>query len=109
MKPEDCPRFEKCSANFCPLDADRDRRVLHDSERTCRFMLESMKPGAVDRYLGGPMEEVFKTAAAVAAKPELLAGPLRKALKRASKNGRRIVPIKAVSAKPPTQELEAVQ
>jgi len=47
--PESCPRFERCSANVCPLDADWRKRVHIEGERVCGLLTESVKPDAEAR------------------------------------------------------------
>jgi hypothetical protein len=36
MKPEDCSSFNECSAPFCPLDPDIEKRVWFSTEEVCR-------------------------------------------------------------------------
>jgi len=96
--PESCDRFDRCSAPLCPLDPEYEKRVHQDGERVCYYMLQAVKPGAAARFLGGPTETLFNAAAKVVAQRESLGRPLRKALDRASKQGRRIVPIGSTNA-----------
>lgn len=36
---QECPRWERCSVNHCPLDPDRDTHLAHpkDNKRVCRM------------------------------------------------------------------------
>jgi len=47
--PECRPRFDRCSANVCPLDRDRRKRLHIQGERVCGLLAESVKPGGEDR------------------------------------------------------------
>lgn len=50
--PEHCPRFERCGANICPLDADWEGRVHLAGEPVCGLLMESVKPGGEARLRG---------------------------------------------------------
>jgi hypothetical protein len=43
MKPENCPRFEACSAPICPLDSQFIRRKMLKRERVCHYLREVSK------------------------------------------------------------------
>lgn len=90
MKPNDCPKFETCSAPICPLDADWHRRTHLRGESVCLFLLESVKDGAEARLGCITAREVYL--AAVAARPAIVAryGHVRRALERARDTGSRI-------------------
>ena len=45
MKIEDCPRFDRCSAPICPLDADWRHRAHLTGEPICVFLREAAKQG----------------------------------------------------------------
>ncbi len=45
MKIEDCPRFDRCSAPICPLDADWQHRAHLNGEPICIFLREAAKQG----------------------------------------------------------------
>jgi len=46
VTPESCPRFLKCNAPICPLDADWRKRILLSDDPTCFFLTESVKRNA---------------------------------------------------------------
>lgn len=48
--PEDCPKFDRCSAPICPLDQACAERVYRRDETVCFYMLEYVKPGAKQRF-----------------------------------------------------------
>lgn len=41
-----CDRFNGCSANICPLDGDWQKRVHHNGERVCFYLIEAQKANA---------------------------------------------------------------
>ena len=44
MQPENCLRFEACSAPICPLDSQFMRRRMLKRERACHYLREVSKP-----------------------------------------------------------------
>lgn len=38
-----CPRWEKCNAPICPLDAAWHQRKMQDGEPVCFFLIEAVK------------------------------------------------------------------
>ena len=46
MNMYDCPKFERCNANICPLDEDWRLRVHEGRDRVCHYLIESVKPDA---------------------------------------------------------------
>lgn len=48
--PKQCPRFEHCNANICPLDSDwRHRRYLKN-EAVCFYQTEAVKADSTQRF-----------------------------------------------------------
>lgn len=47
---QDCPLWDRCSANICPLDPKWHRRVHDKSDPICRILTESAKPGSEARF-----------------------------------------------------------
>lgn len=43
-KMEDCPRFDRCSSNICPLDGHINRRDFFPNEKVCPFILTYLDP-----------------------------------------------------------------
>lgn len=41
-----CDRYQICSANVCPLDRDWQKRVHHNGERVCFYLIEAQKANA---------------------------------------------------------------
>lgn len=64
----DCPRFDRCSATVCPLDADWRERVYTKADRTCAWMLEAAKPNGEATIRGAlPSRLAEQVLAAIAA------------------------------------------
>lgn len=58
IRPEQCPRFDTCSAAVCPLD---ERKAVHLSgDRVCYYLTASGKPGAEERFQDDPIFEACK-------------------------------------------------
>jgi hypothetical protein len=47
--PQDCPRYEKCTANVCPLDPDMHKRSHMVGEPVCFWLREWSKAGGPAR------------------------------------------------------------
>jgi len=43
MEMHECQKYEKCSANLCPLDKDLSKRSYCDGEEICFYMREHVK------------------------------------------------------------------
>jgi hypothetical protein len=97
FKPESCPRFLKCNAPICPLDADWQKRVLLREDPTCFLLTESVKNGAKTHFNGAGLKELYS--AMVFAYPSITAQHKRiqKALERAKLSGSRITRFQAVA------------
>jgi hypothetical protein len=82
-----CPRFEKCSANICPLDPLWRKRVHREGEPICGLAREAVKDGA-DRRLEGyiPQEMLAEVRRTI---PQIMARwvPIQKGLERAAISG----------------------
>ena len=86
----DCPRFDRCSANICPVDPEWPMRSYIKGEAVCFFVLEAVKPGAQARFLGSTAEELYRVACKIT--PKLLSryAPMRRPLARARKTPSRL-------------------
>jgi hypothetical protein len=60
LTPETCPKFNKCSANICPLDPDWRLRSHIQGEPICFYLREYVKEGGIARIRGYIPEEMFK-------------------------------------------------
>ncbi len=90
MKPDDCPKFHKCSAPICPLDPKMLERVHLAGERVCIYLLGYSKLGVRANLRGCIAKQHFE--AIVEAYPKILSRnvPIKKACERASKTPSRL-------------------
>jgi len=95
VTPESCPRFLKCNAPICPLDADWKKRILRSEDSTCFFLTESVKHGAQTVFERAGLKELYP--AMVFAYPSIAAQHQRiqKALERAMLTGSRMTRFQA--------------
>ena len=49
-RPEQCPRFNRCSAPLCPLDPHWSRPKMLRDEHICYYLTEASKAGAHERF-----------------------------------------------------------
>ncbi len=59
MTPKDCPKFIKCSAPICPLDADWRKRVLFNEDPTCFYLMQSVKKDAEAAFKVAGLEVLY--------------------------------------------------
>lgn len=60
MHMRQCPKFDTCSANLCPLDPDWEKRRHVNGDPICFYMRESVKHGAFIRFLTLGLSELFE-------------------------------------------------
>jgi len=98
ISPEACPKFNKCSANICPLDPDMLKRTHLPGERVCFYLTEYVKPHAKEILRGSLPEKQLEAIAE--AYPKIIArySPIKRRLIDAAKKGSRM-------AKPPQGEV----
>ena len=65
ITPDACPKYEKCSANICPLDRDWQLRTHMNSEPVCFYMREFVKQGGTARLRGYISKEMLEQIAEV--------------------------------------------
>ncbi len=90
MNQIDCDRFQTCSANICPLDAEWPKRKHLNGERVCFYLIEAQKSGAkaiFDKCERGYLFELMQTAT-----PNIIAKhyPIKRALEQAKQTGSRM-------------------
>ena len=94
IEPRDCPRFDRCSANICPLDADWGLRQHLKGERICFYLTELVKPGGmvrIDTRLSSELAgKVSNTHPAIVARFCEIRYELKRAAKRPPRLGRRV-------------------
>ncbi len=59
MTSENCPKFLKCDAPICPLDADWEMRAFIDGDPTCFYLTQSVKKDAEAVFRGGGQGELY--------------------------------------------------
>jgi len=48
--PQDCPKWDKCSAPICPLDPLRFQRTMYPEDPVCIYLLETLKANAESNF-----------------------------------------------------------
>ncbi len=90
MKMSDCPRFDKCSAPICPLDAEWRLCLYRKGEPICFYLLEFVKPDAKAQFkgsIGVPIYEAIQTSIDTMSHRY---APLHRALERAKRTESRM-------------------
>lgn len=110
MKMVDCPKFNKCSAPLCPLDADWGKRSMLRGERVCFYLTEAVKEGAQERFSGETAQAILSRVRQVL--PQMLthSGYLSSRLQKSKKTGSKLnpgflKPRPQVPVEPPEQDL----
>ena len=57
--PESCPKFLKCNAPICPLDAEWRKRILLREDPTCFYLTESVKNDAASVFQVAGLGELY--------------------------------------------------
>ena len=94
ITPDSCPKYEKCSANICPLDPDWKLRTHMNSEPVCFYLREYVKQGGIARLRGCIPKEMFKQIAEVLPEIKLRHGNIKRSLERSAKTGSKIDALK---------------
>ena len=89
-----CPKFNRCSAAYCP--AGLGTHVKGD--KVCSFLLESVKAGGQALLRGYLPNDLAGAVISEGLRHLNSAGPLRRALQRASEQGSRMESIGRASA-----------
>ncbi len=85
-----CDRFNSCSANICPLDAEWQKRKHLNSERICFYLLEAQKINAKAVFECGGREYLYSLMQQ--ATPAIISRhyPIKYALEKSKKTGLRL-------------------
>jgi len=83
-----CPRWDSCSANYCPIDGGN---VHLRVEATCYYLREALKGVPADLFKGGAERLAYKAANDQIAFWDELPSALRRDLKKAAKSPSRRV------------------
>lgn len=88
--PESCPKFLKCNAPICPLDAEWRKRVLHSDDPTCFYLTESVKNDAASVFQVAGLGELYAVLLRVSHLITARHPRIRNALERAKLTGFRM-------------------
>jgi len=99
MRMERCPKFEKCSANICPLDQNWRKSCHLQHERVCFYLCEAQKLGSEALFGSRGLSELHQGMVEVAPEISCRWAIIKKALIRAGKTGSRM------NRKPPSHKL----
>lgn len=89
-RPQDCPRYDRCSANICPLDVDWRKRSHVRGDEVCFYLTESTKADAAANFASLGLGWLLDESNLVRADSALPDG-IRLTLDRARNTGSRIV------------------
>jgi hypothetical protein len=95
--PEQCSKFEHCSASLCPMDEQRAKRVIHRDDPVCFYLSEVAKPGAKERISMGHSKAMYEVASRVYLELANTTCPIKKSLERAKSTPSRIREVGATS------------
>lgn len=90
VAPTACPRWERCSAPICPLDADWRLRTHIENEPVCGLLLELAKDGGEATLRACVSGHVVDALVTLAPPIHAAHGPVRRACLRAAKAGSRL-------------------
>ena len=94
ITPDSCPKYEKCSANICPLDPNWKLRAHMNSEPVCFYLREYVKQSGIARLRGCIPKEMFKQIAEVLPEIKSRYGTIKRRLESAAKTGSKIDALK---------------
>lgn len=89
-KMRSCPRWDKCNAPICPLDALWERRAMQSSDPVCFYLIEAAKPGAEPLFQRRGWGDLYRTMVALAPSLSARWGRIARALQRAPFSGSRL-------------------
>ena len=58
--PTDCPKYDSCSANICPLDPDWRLRSHLNGERVCYYLTEAVKRDARANFASVRLGDLYE-------------------------------------------------
>jgi len=94
ITPNSCPKYEKCSANICPLGSDWQLRTHRNGEPTCFYLREYVKQGGIAKLRGYIPKEMLEQIAEVLPDIMLRYVDIKNRLKRSGKTSSKIVVLK---------------
>jgi len=91
---DSCPKYEKCSANICPLDRDLRLRTHLKGEPTCFYLREYVKQDGIGILGGCIPKEMLEQIAEVLPDIMLRYVDIKNRLKRSEKTSSKIIVLK---------------
>ena len=88
--PESCPKFEKCSANICPLDRDWKSRSHLRGEPICFYLREYVKQAGRYKLRGYIPREMINQIVEVLPEINTRHADIKNRLKRSAKTGSKL-------------------
>lgn len=90
--PKSCPKFDKCNAAVCPLDAEWHKRKHISGDKCCVYLLETAKLDAKANFVGAGLANVYEAIEAV--KHDILSSSasIKRTYTRAASTGSRLHP-----------------
>jgi len=85
-----CPKFSKCSAPICPIDALWALRTMRNSDSVCFYLLEHAKTGSKARFEGRGLGDLHSRIGEVLPAFSNRWGRLRRFYERAKASGSRL-------------------
>lgn len=85
-----CDRFNVCSANICPLDADWQQRTHLNGERVCFYLTEAYKDNAEANFRSAGKCGLYELIVGVTPAVITTFNTIKSALERAKGTGSRI-------------------
>ncbi len=97
---KDCPKYQRCNANICPLDTEWPKRKHLAGESVCFYLLEAQKIDAEAIFSTTQRGYLYTAMVEATQAIKCRYGHIKTRLERASKTASRI-------AKPVKQEVTA--
>ena len=94
IAPSSCTKYEKCSANICPLELDWQLRSHLNGEPTCFYLREYVKQGGIARLRECIPRKMFEQIALVLPYIKSRYGNIKRRLESAAKTGSKIDALK---------------
>ena len=90
--PKKCPKFNKCNAPVCPLDAEWQKRKHISGDKCCVYLLETAKIDAKANFAGAGLSNMYEAIKVV--KQDILSSSasINRAYSRATSAASRLQP-----------------
>lgn len=85
-----CKKYEKCSANVCPLDPEFEKTKHFAGDRFCHYLMEHAKAGSKALFEHKGRIDIHDRITEIIPKLFALSGVLKSQYEKASKTGSRM-------------------